>query len=72
MTIVGQALYYALKAYDGEFDFGKTGWMSERFCYSEALLVDKYPDGTPASTWFAFLSWGASNVLEGMCGDLWD
>lgn len=55
--------------YDGEYDFGKKGWMSERFCYSEGLLLERYPDGQPASTWFYFLPWGAANILEGMCGD---
>ena len=58
--------------FDGEYDFGKKGWMSERFCYSEGLLLDRYPDGSRASTWFLFLPWGAANLLEGMCGTVWD
>lgn len=58
-------------SFDNEFDYGLKGWMSERFCYSEGLLTEKYPDGKKASMWFAFLPWGAANVLEGMCGDLW-
>lgn len=58
--------------FDGEYDFGKKGWMSERFCYSEGLLMEKYPDGSPASTWFFFLPWGAANILEGMCGDTYE
>jgi hypothetical protein len=67
--------YWGIQCYnrdDNEFDFGKKGWMSERFCHSEGLLIEKYPDGSPASTWFAFLTWGAANVLEGICGELWD
>ncbi len=56
---------------DGEYDFGKKGWMSERFCHSEGFLMEKYPDGSPSSTWFYFLPWGASNVLEGLCGNVW-
>ena len=55
--------------FDGEYDFGKMGWMSERFCYSEGLLMERYPDGSPSSTWFYFLPWGAANILEGMCGE---
>jgi len=39
--------------YDGEYDYGKKGWMSERYCYSQGLLTEKYEDGSPASTWFA-------------------
>lgn len=59
-------------SFDGEMDFGLKGWMTERFCHSEGLLIEKYPDGSKSSAWFAFLPWGASNVLEGMCGELWE
>lgn len=65
---------WALQTYsrkDGEYDYGKKGWMSERFCYSQALLVERYEDGTPCSTWRCFLPWGASNILEGLCGTVW-
>lgn len=58
--------------FDNEQDFGLKGWMSERFCHSEGLLIEKYPNGEKSSLWFTFLPWGASNVLEGMSGDLWD
>ncbi len=58
--------------YDGEYDYGKKGWMSERYCYSEGLLSERYPDGKKASIWFCFLPWGASNIIEGLCGSLWD
>lgn len=27
--------------YDQEFDYGKKGWMSERFCHSEGLVMDR-------------------------------
>lgn len=58
--------------YDGEYDYGKRGWMSERYCYSEGLLTEKYPDGSPASTWFALMPWAGASVIEGMTGDVWD
>lgn len=51
--------------FDGEFDYGKKGWMSERFCYSEGLLTERYPDGSPASTWFALMPWACGCILEG-------
>ena len=57
-------------AYDQEFDYGKTGWMSERFCHSEGLLTEKYPDGSPASTWFALMPWACGCILEGLCGEV--
>jgi len=58
--------------FDGEYDFGKKGWMSERFCHSEGLLIETYDTGEPCSTWKCFLPWGASNVIEGLCGPVWD
>lgn len=58
--------------YDGEYGYGKRGWMSERFCYSEGLVVEKYPDGSPASTWFALMPWAGASIVEGLVGDFWD
>lgn len=58
--------------FDNEYDFGKKGWMSERFCYSEGLLIETYDNGEPCSTWKCFLPWGASNILEGLCGSVWE
>jgi hypothetical protein len=58
--------------YDGEYGYGEKGWMSERFCYSQGLVCEHYPDGTPASTWFALMPWASSSILEGLTGDLWD
>ena len=57
---------------DGEYDYGKTGWMSERFCHSEGLLTETYPDGTPSSTWFALMPWACGCILEGLAGEYWE
>ena len=57
--------------FDGEFGYGKKGWMSERFCHSEGLLKETYPDGTPASTWFALMPWACGSILEGLTGSAW-
>lgn len=51
---------------DGEYGYGKPGWMSERFCFCEGLLAEKYPNGEPASTWFALMPWASSCVIEGL------
>ena len=56
---------------DGEYGYGKTGWMSERFCHSEGLLTETWPDGSPASTWFALMPWACGSILEGLAGDAW-
>lgn len=57
--------------FDREYDYGKKGWMSERFCHSEGLLTERYPDGAPASTWFALMPWACGALLEGLTGALW-
>ena len=45
--------------------------MSERYCHSEGLLKETYPDGSPASTWFALMPWAAGCILEGLAGEAW-
>jgi len=57
--------------FDGEYDYGRRGWMSERFCHSQGLLTERYPDGMPASTWFALMPWACGCVLEGLTGRAW-
>lgn len=59
-------------AYDGEYDYGRRGWMSERFCHCEGLLTERYPDGAPASTWFALMPWACGCILEALCGTAWN
>ena len=51
---------------DGEYGYGKTGWMSERFCFCQGLLTERYPDGEPASTWFALMPWASASIIEGL------
>lgn len=58
--------------FDKEYDFGKIGWMSERFCHSQGLLTQKYDNGKLASTWFCLMPWASASILEGLTGKLWD
>ena len=58
--------------YDKEYGYGYVGWMSERFCFCEGLVVEKYPDGAPAGTWFALMPWAGASIIEGFTGDYWD
>ena len=51
---------------DNEYGYGRVGWMSERFCFCEGLLTERYPDGEPASTWFALMPWASGSVIEGL------
>ena len=53
-----------------EYGYGGPGWMSERFCFCQGLLTEKYPDGSWASTWFALMSWAAASIIEGLAGSL--
>lgn len=52
--------------YDREYGYGEPGWMSERFCFCRGLLTEKYPDGSPASTWFALMPWASASIIEGL------
>ncbi len=58
--------------YDGEYGYGRKGWLSERFCHCQGLLKEHYPDGTPASTWFALMPWACGSLLEGLTGTAWE
>ena len=58
--------------YDKEYDFGKKGWMSERFCHCEGLVSEKYTDGSLASTWFCLMPWASGSIIDGLAGDYWD
>lgn len=55
--------------YDKEYGYGRAGWMSERFCFCQGLLTEKYPDQSPASTWFALMPWASASIIEGFVGD---
>ena len=51
---------------DREYGYGHAGWMSERFCFCEGLVTEKYADGEPASTWFALMPWASGSIIEGL------
>lgn len=56
----------SLELYPDQIDYGCEGILTERFCPSDGLLIEEYPDGRPASVWFSYHVWGAANVLEGL------
>lgn len=58
--------------YDKEYDYGKKGWMSERFCHCEGLLSQKYSDDSIASTWFCLMPWASASIIDGLAGDYWN
>ena len=38
---------------------------------SQGLVVERYEDGSPASTWFALIPWAGGSMIEGLAGDVW-
>lgn len=58
--------------YEKEYGYGKKGWMSERFCHSEGLLVQKYSDGRIAGTWFCLMPWAIGSILDGLAGEVFE
>jgi hypothetical protein len=46
---------------------GRYGVMTERFCPSDGLVVDKNPDRSPSSIWRCYNGWAAAAILEGLC-----
>lgn len=52
--------------YPDEVGYGSPGVLTERFCPSDGLLKETYPDGSPASVWWSYHPWGAANCLEGL------
>lgn len=46
--------------------YGRLGVLTERFCASDGLLLESFPDGSPSSIWFSYNAWSAAAVLEGI------
>lgn len=61
----------SIELYPDRIGYGSPGVLTERFCPSDGLLIERYPDGSPASVWWSNHVWGAANVLEGLldCDD---
>ena len=58
--------------HDGHYGWGKKGMINERFCYTDSLLCERFPDGSPASTWFCGHNWASGVVLEGLSGRIFN
>lgn len=55
-----------MELYPETSGYGSYGVLTERFCPSDGLTVEEYPDGSPASLWFSYNGWAAANVLEAL------
>lgn len=71
--------YHLLRAQDGLYwglqtadlypevtGYGQLGVMTERYCPSDGLTIEKYDDNSKSSIWFTFNGWAGVSVLEGL------
>ncbi len=56
----------SMELYPDTMGYGRYGVLSERFCPSDGLTIERYSDGTPCSTWFSYNGWAAANALEAL------
>lgn len=56
----------AVSLYPDVATYGKRGVLTERFCPSDGLLIELFPDGSPSSISFTYNGWAAAAVLEGI------
>lgn len=53
-----------LEMYPDKTGYGRYGILSERWCPSDGLLVERYSDNRPCSTWLTYNLWAAACALE--------
>ncbi len=60
-------LLQTLELYPDKTGYGAYGVLSERWCPSDGLTVERDSDGAPYSSWFSYNLWAAANALESLC-----
>ena len=63
-------LMQTLELYPGKTGYGRYGVLSERWCPSDGLLVERYNDGRMYSSWFSYNLWAAADALQCVCEQL--
>lgn len=56
-----------LELYPEETGYGRYGVLSERWCPSDGLVIQKDSDGHAYSSWFSFNLWAGAAALEEVC-----
>ncbi len=56
-----------LELYPEKTGYGRYGVLSERWCPSDGLDVERFSDGRPYSSWFSHNLWASACVLEAAC-----
>lgn len=60
-------LFQTLELYPDKTGYGAYGVMSERWCPSDGLVVQRDSEGKPYSSWFSFNLWAGAAALEEAC-----
>ncbi|HOX06926.1 MAG TPA: hypothetical protein PK280_11030 [Planctomycetota bacterium] len=56
-----------------DFGWGRPGWLCERFCPSDGLLIQQdLRTGEPRSVGCDYHPWTVAVTLEGLCGGAWE
>jgi len=56
----------AVSLYPQVSGYGEMGVLTERYCPSDGLVIETFPDGSPSSMWFSYNGWATAAVLEGI------
>lgn len=59
-------LMNTMELYPEVTGYGQYGVLSERTCPSDGLTVERYSDGSPASTWWSYNAWAAGSAMEAL------
>ncbi len=58
---------HTLELYPAVAGYGAYGLLTERYCPSDGLVIERFADtGAPSSLWWSYNAWAAANVLEGL------
>lgn len=55
-----------LEMYPDKTGYGRYGVLSERWCPSDGLTIERFSDGKEYSSWFSYNLWAAACALEGI------
>ena len=56
-----------LELYPEKTGYGQYGVLSERWCPSDGLLIQKDSDGNSYSSWYSYNLWAAAAAFEEAC-----
>lgn len=56
-----------LELYPEKTGYGRYGVLSERWCPSDGLVIQKDSEGKPYSSWFSFNLWAGAAAFEEVC-----